>query len=133
MPEDVLIIGGKITRRGRRATRTCISSRWSAGPFTLPDLRRRRPMGGQVLEPVDYIAFIGRNPGDRHVYIATGDSGNGITHGAIAGCSSGISSPASTTRGPTCSIRRASRALGLDLDRRERERRAAVHGSRHAR
>lgn len=40
---------------------------------------------GQVLEPVDLLAFIGRNPGDRHVYIATGDSGNGITHGTIAG------------------------------------------------
>jgi glycine/D-amino acid oxidase-like deaminating enzyme/nitrite reductase/ring-hydroxylating ferredoxin subunit len=40
---------------------------------------------GQVLEPVDSLAFIGRNPGDRNIYIATGDSGNGITHGTIAG------------------------------------------------
>jgi glycine/D-amino acid oxidase-like deaminating enzyme/nitrite reductase/ring-hydroxylating ferredoxin subunit len=40
---------------------------------------------GQVMEPVDGLAFIGRNPGDRHVYIATGDSGNGMTHGTIAG------------------------------------------------
>jgi glycine/D-amino acid oxidase-like deaminating enzyme/nitrite reductase/ring-hydroxylating ferredoxin subunit len=40
---------------------------------------------GQVLEPVDTLAFIGRNPGERNVYIATGDSGNGITHGTIAG------------------------------------------------
>jgi hypothetical protein len=30
---------------------------------------------GQVLEPDDYLAFIGRNPGDQNVYIATGDSG----------------------------------------------------------
>jgi Rieske Fe-S protein len=40
---------------------------------------------GQVLEPNDYMAFIGRNPGDENVYIATGDSGNGMTHGTIAG------------------------------------------------
>jgi glycine/D-amino acid oxidase-like deaminating enzyme/nitrite reductase/ring-hydroxylating ferredoxin subunit len=40
---------------------------------------------GQVLEPVDSLAFIGRNPGDEYVFIATGDSGNGMTHGTIAG------------------------------------------------
>jgi glycine/D-amino acid oxidase-like deaminating enzyme/nitrite reductase/ring-hydroxylating ferredoxin subunit len=40
---------------------------------------------GQVLEPVDSLAFIGRNPGDDHIFIATGDSGNGMTHGTIAG------------------------------------------------
>jgi Rieske Fe-S protein len=38
------------------------------------------------MEPVDYMAYIGRNPGsDRHIFIATGDSGNGMTHGTIAG------------------------------------------------
>ena len=37
------------------------------------------------MEPIDGLAFIGLNPGDRHVYIATGDSGNGMTHGTIAG------------------------------------------------
>ena len=41
---------------------------------------------GQVMEPVDGLAFIGRNPSDKgSVYIATGDSGNGMTHGTIAG------------------------------------------------
>jgi Rieske Fe-S protein len=41
---------------------------------------------GQVLEPVDGLAFIGRNPLDHdNVYVATGDSGNGMTHGTIAG------------------------------------------------
>jgi len=39
---------------------------------------------GQVMEPVDYLAFIGRNPGDKHIFIATGDSGQGMTHGTIA-------------------------------------------------
>ncbi len=41
---------------------------------------------GQILEPNDYIAFIGRNPdGAKNVYMASGDSGQGMTHGAIAG------------------------------------------------
>src|SRR5687768_8734302 len=31
------------------------------------------------------MAFIGRNPGDDNIFIATGDSGNGITHGTVAG------------------------------------------------
>jgi Rieske Fe-S protein len=41
---------------------------------------------GQVIETIDGLAFIGRNPLDEsNVYIATGDSGNGMTHGTIAG------------------------------------------------
>src|SRR5207248_2530602 len=41
---------------------------------------------GQVMEPVDSLAFIGRNPLDSdNVFIATGDSGMGMTHGTIAG------------------------------------------------
>lgn len=55
--------------------------------------RKRFPMAGevslhwsgQVMEPADGVAFIGRNPGEQNVYIATGDSGNGMTHGTIAG------------------------------------------------
>src|SRR4029453_5436328 len=40
---------------------------------------------GRVSETVDGAAFIGRNPGEDNVYIATGDSGHGMTHGTIAG------------------------------------------------
>ena len=40
---------------------------------------------GQVMETQDYLAFAGRNPGDEHVYVATGDSGMGMTHSTIAG------------------------------------------------
>lgn len=41
---------------------------------------------GQVLEPMDGLAYIGKNPvDDDDVYIVTGDSGNGMTHGTIAG------------------------------------------------
>ena len=38
------------------------------------------------MEPADSIAYIGHNPLDKkNIYIATGDSGNGMTHGTIAG------------------------------------------------
>jgi glycine/D-amino acid oxidase-like deaminating enzyme/nitrite reductase/ring-hydroxylating ferredoxin subunit len=39
---------------------------------------------GQTLDPIDYAAFIGRNPGNDHVFVHTGDSGQGLTHG-VAG------------------------------------------------
>jgi glycine/D-amino acid oxidase-like deaminating enzyme/nitrite reductase/ring-hydroxylating ferredoxin subunit len=39
---------------------------------------------GQVMEPLDGIAYLGRNPGSRASYVITGDSGNGMTH-ATAG------------------------------------------------
>jgi glycine/D-amino acid oxidase-like deaminating enzyme/nitrite reductase/ring-hydroxylating ferredoxin subunit len=39
---------------------------------------------GQVLDTIDYAAFIGQNPGNANVYVHTGDSGQGMTHG-VAG------------------------------------------------
>src|SRR6185312_6785586 len=41
---------------------------------------------GQCMETMDGLAFIGRNPMDKdNVFIVTGDSGMGMTHGTIAG------------------------------------------------
>lgn len=40
---------------------------------------------GQVLDTIDYCGFIGRDPGRKHTFIVTGDSGQGMTHGALAG------------------------------------------------
>ncbi|HYD73684.1 MAG TPA: FAD-binding oxidoreductase, partial [Candidatus Binatia bacterium] len=40
---------------------------------------------GQVYEPVDYLPYIGRNPGDERIFVVTGDSGQGMTMGATAG------------------------------------------------
>jgi glycine/D-amino acid oxidase-like deaminating enzyme/nitrite reductase/ring-hydroxylating ferredoxin subunit len=40
---------------------------------------------GQVLDTIDYCGLIGRNPGNERVYVACGDSGQGMTHGALAG------------------------------------------------
>ena len=38
---------------------------------------------GQVLDTIDYAGFIGRNPGNANIYVHTGDSGQGITHGVV--------------------------------------------------
>lgn len=40
---------------------------------------------GQVLDPFDYLPFVGKNPGQDNVFIATGDSGQGFTNGPLAG------------------------------------------------
>ena len=86
--EDVLIVGGEDHKTGQAddaGARFLDLEEWTrqrfpaAGPVTFR-------WSGQVLEPADYLAFIGPNPdGAPNVYIATGDSGNGMTHGAIAG------------------------------------------------
>jgi Rieske Fe-S protein len=39
---------------------------------------------GQIYEPVDYMGYIGKNQGNENIYIVTGDSGNGLTHGVLA-------------------------------------------------
>ena len=41
---------------------------------------------GQILEPVDALGFAGSDPGGmENVYVVSGDSGNGLTHGTLAG------------------------------------------------
>ena len=52
----------------------------------LPDLgKEMHRWSGQIQDTIDYCGFIGRNPGEKRTFICTGDSGQGITHGAVAG------------------------------------------------
>lgn len=39
---------------------------------------------GQVLDTIDYAAFIGLNPGSKRIFVVTGDSGQGLTHGVAS-------------------------------------------------
>jgi len=87
-PDDLLIVGGEDHKTGQaddadeRYTRL---EQWTRKRFPDAGAVRFR-WSGQVMEPVDGLAFIGRNPMDQdNVYIVTGDSGNGMTHGTIAG------------------------------------------------
>lgn len=84
--QDLLLVGGEDHRSGRATDQDVRIGK-------LADWTRRRfpsfggidhSWSGQVLEPIDFMPFSGRNPGDRNIYIHTGDSGQGITNG-VAG------------------------------------------------
>jgi glycine/D-amino acid oxidase-like deaminating enzyme/nitrite reductase/ring-hydroxylating ferredoxin subunit len=87
-PSDLLIVGGEDHKTGQADDHDERSRRleaWARLRFPRMGQVAYR-WSGQVMEPVDGLAFIGPNPGDEpHVYIATGDSGMGMTHGTIAG------------------------------------------------
>ena len=88
---DLVIAGGEDHKTGQadkenieEEQRYARLERWTRKRFpTMEDIVYH--WSGQVMEPVDLMGFIGKNPGDKNIYIATGDSGNGITHGTIAG------------------------------------------------
>jgi glycine/D-amino acid oxidase-like deaminating enzyme/nitrite reductase/ring-hydroxylating ferredoxin subunit len=84
---QLLIVGGEDHKTGQADDADQRHARlveWTRARFPVIGEPLYR-WSGQVMEPIDGLAFIGRNPGDRHVYIVTGDSGNGMTHGTIAG------------------------------------------------
>lgn len=84
---DLLIVGGEDHKTGQADDAPARFERlaaWAGARFPVLGEPLYR-WSGQVMEPIDSLGFIGRNPGDNHVFIATGDSGNGMTHGTIAG------------------------------------------------
>ncbi|HEX2251089.1 MAG TPA: FAD-dependent oxidoreductase, partial [Gemmatimonadales bacterium] len=84
---DILIVGGEDHKTGQEddgQDRFGRLERWTKDRFPIRSVEFR--WSGQVMEPVDALGYIGRNPGDKaHVFVATGDSGHGMTHGTIAG------------------------------------------------
>ncbi|MBA2457397.1 MAG: FAD-dependent oxidoreductase [Gemmatimonadales bacterium] len=84
---EVLIVGGEDHKTGQEDDgydRFAYLESWARERFPIGDVEYR--WSGQIMEPVDGLGYIGRNPGDKgHILIATGDSGHGMTHGTIAG------------------------------------------------
>ena len=85
---DLLIVGGEDHKTGQAddmGNRYRRLEKWMRERF--PAARKVEfRWSGQVMEPVDGLAFIGRNPLDKgSVFIATGFSGTGMTYGTIAG------------------------------------------------
>ena len=86
--QDYLIVGGEDHKTGQASDTPARYARleaWARARF--PQMGEvELAWGGQVMETQDYLAFIGRNPMDHEsVFVVTGDSGMGITHGTIAG------------------------------------------------
>ena len=88
---DILIAGGEDHRTGqadeeeiKEENRYTKLIEWTKKRFpSVEDIAFK--WSGQVMEPVDSLAYIGKNPGDDNIYIITGDSGNGMTHGTLGG------------------------------------------------
>ena len=84
---DYLIVGGADHKSGEAddaAARYDAIEAWIRN--LVPTLNREtHRWSGQVLDTIDYSGFIGLNPGDKRTFIVTGDSGQGMTHGALSG------------------------------------------------
>lgn len=84
---DWLIIGGEDHRTGQYQAveeKYLLLLEWAKKHFPMLKNVSYR-WSGQIFNSMDTLAYIGRNPHDKNIYIATGDSGNGITNGTIAG------------------------------------------------
>ncbi len=85
---DLLIVGGEDHKTGQNENpNDCYLrlEKWMRDRFHMTQEIVYR-WSGQVMEPVDGLAYLGHNPMDRdNVYIITGDSGNGMTHCTIGG------------------------------------------------
>jgi len=83
---DLLLVGGEDHRTALADDASERFDRlvsWARARFPAKDVVHR--WSGQVFEPIDGLALIGRNPRDEdNVYVATGFSGNGLTYGTIA-------------------------------------------------
>ncbi|EON95802.1 putative fad dependent oxidoreductase protein [Phaeoacremonium minimum UCRPA7] len=84
--DDYMIVGGCDHKVGQEspAGRFEELEAWVRERFTQAGSADYK-WSGQVNEPVDYVGFIGKNQGNDRIYVVTGDSGNGLTHGVIAG------------------------------------------------
>lgn len=86
--QDLLVVGGEDHPVGQAEdfdARYARLENWMRSRWPEAGVVHAR-WSGQIVETLDGLAYIGRNPGDHdNVFIATGDSGNGLTHGTIAG------------------------------------------------
>src|SRR5207248_3327756 len=84
--DDLIIVGGEDHRSGEASDmekRVADLERWTRDRYpSLGQVKYR--WSGQVMEPIDFMSYSGRNPGSRSIYVHTGDSGQGITNG-VAG------------------------------------------------
>jgi glycine/D-amino acid oxidase-like deaminating enzyme/nitrite reductase/ring-hydroxylating ferredoxin subunit len=83
---DWLIVGGEDHKTGQaddQEERLARLADWARVHFPSVESFDYR-WSGQVLEPFDYAAYVGRNPGNERVFVVTGDSGEGLSNGVAA-------------------------------------------------
>lgn len=84
--DDILVVGGADHKTGQDEHpehRYDEIERWTREHFPTAHTVAYR-WSGEVMEPSDGLAYLGRNPmDDDNVYLITGDSGNGMTHCTI--------------------------------------------------
>lgn len=80
--DDILIVGGEDHKSGQDGSpdrRYDAIEKWTRARFPTATTVEYK-WSGIVMETVDGLAFLGKNPHEEGVYIITGDSGNGMTH-----------------------------------------------------
>ncbi len=86
--EDVLIVGGEDHKTGQddqgHSSRFARLESWMRTRFPAVGRVTAR-WSGQVTESMDGLAFIGPIDAESRLFVITGDSGNGYTHGTIGG------------------------------------------------
>jgi hypothetical protein len=85
--EDLLIVGGEDHKSGTENNgkdRIARLESWARARYPAAG-EVRYAWSGQVCEPADYVGFVGHSPEHQEVYVVTGDSGQGVTTGAMAG------------------------------------------------
>lgn len=84
--DDYMVVGGCDHKVGQEETTPRFGEleKWTRERFPQAGSVDYR-WSGQIFEPIDFMAFIGKNQGCDKIYIVTGDSGDGLTHGVLAG------------------------------------------------
>ncbi len=82
---DYLLVGGEDHKTGQETDfedRYRALIQWAVERFAgLGEVAWR--WSGQVMESVDGVGYIGPSAGEEHVWVITGDSGNGLTNGTL--------------------------------------------------
>ena len=84
-PGELLLVGGEDHKQGQAddgAARFDNLEAWAREHFPMAG-ERVHAWSGEIFEPSDGVGMDGRDPSNDHVYMITGDSGDGLTNGVL--------------------------------------------------
>lgn len=87
LDHDLLIVGGEDKVAGREKETEDDYEKilnWTKKRFPVAD-KIDFGWSGRILEPRDKVAYIGLYPGNKKIYIITGEAGSGMTYGTMGG------------------------------------------------